>query len=135
MKKLTIITISILLMGFLNVFSQESKNLEGVWKLTYEKWEFPDTTIENTQFENPQYKIFTEKHVSTSFLNEEDSFSGHFGTYSFDEDSYVEHIEFSSFNMLIGESLEYKSKIVGDKWEINGEFGNQKMKQTWLRVK
>ena len=81
MKKLTFLTIVLLLLGHGEGFSQKSKKLEGGWKMIYSKWEMPDTTVELSHFDKPSYKIFTGKYFTLSRLDEDDQFIGHFGTW------------------------------------------------------
>lgn len=119
-------------------FSQKSKKLEGGWKMIYSKWEMPDTIVELTQFETPSYKIFTKKYFTLSRLDENHQFIGHFGTYSYDGKTYTEHIEYSSYDYVIGRSEKFKSKIEGKKWTIEGKIGNAgegfKLKEVWERI-
>ena len=138
MKKLTVLTVALLMFGMASSFCQESDKLEGVWKIIYQKMENPDTIIERSQFVNSSYKIFTKKHFSLSRQGEDNEFFGHFGKYSYDGETYTEHIEFSSYESVVGQSLKFKSKILGDKWTIDGVFEiegeEMKLKETWQRV-
>jgi hypothetical protein len=138
MKKLTFLTIALLILGLGNGFSQRSKKLEGGWKMIYSKWEMPDTTVERSKFDNPSYKIFTGKYFTLSRLDEDDAFIGHFGTYTYDGKTYIEHIEYSSYEYVIGRSETFKSSIKGDKWTIEGKIGKEgegfKLKEIWERI-
>ncbi len=138
MKKLTVFTIALLILSITSVYSQESNKLEGVWKMIYHKHVTADTSVENSQFVNSSFKIFTEKHFSLSSLSEDNQFGGHFGKYSYDGKTYTEHIKYSSYKPLIGQSTKFKSKMDGDKWMIEGVFeveGEEfKMKETWQRI-
>ena len=129
-----VLSIAILISGSSFVFSQKSKSLEGVWKLVYWKSEFPDTVFEMNQFENPQYKIYTKKHFSCSFLNDADNFSGHYGTYTIDGGKLVEHYIFTSIEILKNKDWEYNSKMDGDKWHISWDARGAHISQTWQRV-
>ena len=138
MKKITFLTITLLIFGLGDGFSQKSKKLEGGWKMIYSKWEMPDTVVEVSHFDKPSYKIFTGKHFTLSRMDENDQFIGHFGTYSFDGKTYIEHIEYSSYEYTIGRSETFKSSIKGNKWTIEGKIGQEgegfKLKEEWVRI-
>ena len=138
MKKITFLIIALLLLGLGNAYSQKSKKLEGGWIMVYSKWEMPDTVVELSHFDKPSYKFFTGKYFTLSRLNENDEFIGHFGTYSFDGKTYVEHIEYSSYEYTIGRSETFKSSIKGNKWTIEGKIGQEgegfKLKEEWVRI-
>ena len=138
MKKLTVLIITLLILSITSVYSQESDKLEGVWKLIYHKHVTSDTSIEHSQFVNSSFKIFTEKHFSFSTLSEDNQFGGHFGKYSYDGETYTEHMKYSSYKPLMGQSVRFKSKMDGDKWTIEGvimiEGEELKLKETWQRI-
>jgi hypothetical protein len=138
MKKLTVFTITLLILSITSVYSQESNKLEGVWKMIYLKHVSADTSIENSQFVNSSFKIFTEKYFSLCSLSEDNQFGGHFGEYSYDGKTYTENIKYSSYKPLIGQSSKFKSKMDGDKWMIEGvlevEGEEYKLKETWQRI-
>ncbi len=138
MKKITFLTIALLLAGLGNVCSQKSKKLEGGWIMVYSKWEMPDTVVELSHFDKPSYKIFTQKYFTLSRLDENDQFIGHFGKYSYDGETYVENIEYSSYEYVIGRTETFKSSIKGNKWTIEGKIGKEgegfKLKEVWERV-
>jgi hypothetical protein len=138
MKKITFLTITLLLLGLGNAYSQKSKKLEGGWKMVYSKWELPDTVVEHSQFDKPSYKIFTGKFFTLSRLDENDEFIGHFGKYSYDGETYVEHIEYSSYEYVIGRTETFRSTIKGNIWTIEGKIGKEgegfKLKEEWERI-
>ena len=92
MKKITFLTITLIMFGLGNAYSQKSRKLEGGWIMVYSKWEMPDTVVELSHFDKPSYKFFTGKYFTLSRLNENDEFIGRFGTYSFECKNYIYHI-------------------------------------------
>ena len=138
MKKITFLTITLIMFGLGNAYSQKSRKLEGGWIMVYSKWEMPDTVVEHSHFDKPSYKFFTGKYFTLSRLDENDEFMGHFGTYSFDGKTYIEHIEYSSYEYTIGRSETFKSSIKGNKWTIEGKIGQEgegfKLKEEWERI-
>ena len=138
MKKITFLSITLLLLGLGHGYSQKTKKLEGGWKMVYSKWEMPDTVVEVSQFEKPSYKIFTGKYFTLSRLDENDEFIGHFGKYSYDGKTYTEHIEYSSYEYVIGKTEIFKSTIKGNKWTIEGKIGEEgegfKLREEWERI-
>lgn len=138
MKKLTLLTIALFMLGLVYCFGQRSKKLEGGWKMIYSKWEMPDTIVERSKFNNPSYKIFTSKYFTLSRLDENNEFIGHFGTYSLEGDTYQENIKYSSYEFTIGQTETFKSTIKGNKWTIEGKIGREgegfKLKEVWERI-
>jgi hypothetical protein len=121
MKKLMSIVIGFLILGTTSVLSQNSDELQGAWEIIYQKLTYPDTTLENTQFANPSVKILTKKHVAFGHQSSDgESISGGGGTYSYDGKTYIEHIKYHGYSSLVGKSIEFKSKLDGDKWTISG---------------
>ena len=138
MKKKSLILILALFLGAFGSSAQSSENLDGIWKMTYKKWELSDTTIEQDEFEFPAYKIFFNDQFSLSGVDEEGKFVGHFGSFRFDGDIYSEKITFSSYEYLIGRKVKFKSRITGNQWIIQGDIGTKDMKfellEIWERV-
>ncbi len=103
-----------------------------------QKWEYPDTVIEISEFANPQFKVFSGEHYSLSVLGEDHKYYGLFGKYSYSGDSYTEHIKYSSYEPFMGKSFTFKSTMEGDEWTIKGvmeiEGKESKLTETWLRV-
>jgi hypothetical protein len=166
MKKAIFLTVVFLSAGMWNSYCQKSGEPEGVWKMTYQRFETPDKIIERNPefmleifvslgdtlydpvgFKNPSYKIFNDNHFSLSGMDEENQFRGHFGKYSYDGETYSEHIKYSTYEHLIGQSVKMKSRMDGDNWTIEGvipiefelrifsRFRDLKFTETWQRVK
>jgi hypothetical protein len=139
MRKPIILTIMLLLFCLAGAYGQKEKQLEGIWVMTYSKWDLPDTTIERTRFDMPSYKIFAKPHFSMSRLDENGEFLGHFGEYSFDGKHYTEHIQYSSYEYLVGRTEKFSSTVKGDEWTIKGKIGNKgegfALVEIWRRVK
>lgn len=138
MKKSIIISAVLLLAGIPSLFAQQEGDLQGAWKLTYQKFTTPDTTIEITEFPMAQVKIFTKKYFSLSTLDENNQFNGHYGTYTCDGNVYTENIEYSSIPDFMGHSYEFDTSLEGDLWTIKGEFvfnGQEiKLVEKWAKM-
>ena len=138
MKKTIALTITLLLFCMASAYSQKEKKLEGVWIMIHSKWDLPDTIIERTQFTVPSYKIFAKPHFSMSRWDENGEFGGHFGTYDFDGENYIEHIKYSSYGYLVGVTEAFKCTLEGDELKITGKIGNSGegflLVETWQRI-
>jgi hypothetical protein len=138
MKKFALVPMILILLGICNASAQTPEELQGVWKMTYKKWELSDTVVERSEYEFNSYKIFFEDHFSLTGLDEENEFYGHFGNYTFDGEIYTEEITFSSYEFMIGRTVEFDSKLKGDTWTIKGDIGTEGMKfelvEIWERV-
>jgi len=134
-----IFAIGLLLLGTTSVLCQNSDKLQGAWEIIYAEYIYPDTTIENTQFANPSVKLLTEKHFAFGFQdNNGESITAGGGEYSYNGETYTEHIKYHIASSIVGISIEFKSKLEGDKWTVSGvlpmDEGNTKMREIWKRI-
>lgn len=138
MKKIVLLTATVFLFSLGWTYGQDPAALTGTWKMVYQKWENPDTTVEASDFDYPQYKIFAGNHFSLSVLHGDKQFFGHFGKYSLENGSYTEHIKYSSYEPFMGQSFTFESTREGDTWTIRGvieiEGKESKLTETWKRV-
>jgi hypothetical protein len=139
MKKPMIFVIAFLMLGTTSVLSQNSTELQGAWEITYQQFVTSDTTMERTQFTNPTVKILSKEHFSFgSFSDDGETLSGGGGKYSYDGKIYIEHVKYHGYALVVGKSIEFKSKIEGDKWTIKGVVpgvdGDIKLKEIWKRI-
>lgn len=111
---------------------------EGAWEVIYTKYVYPDTTIENNQIVNPNVKLLTKKHFAFGGQNGENQVLGGGGEYTYDGDTYTEHIKYHFYSGMVGNSLEMKSKIEGDLWTIYYVFKDDDLSiegtETWRRI-
>ncbi len=91
----------------------------GAWETTYTKYIYPDTTYETTQFANPSVKLLTGKHFSFGSQSGTNMIGGGGGEYSFTVDTYTEYIKYHSYSSLVGQTVNFKSKMEGDLWTIS----------------
>ena len=133
------LVIGLLLLGTTSVLCQNSDDLVGAWQINYSEYVYPDTTIENTQFANPSIKLLTKKRFAFGFQdNNGESITAGGGKYSYNGETYTEHIKYHIASSIVGISIEFKSKLEGDKWTISGvlpmDEGNTKMREIWKRI-
>jgi len=93
--------------------------LQGAWEITYAKWVFPDTTVEVTQIAYPNVKLLTKKHWAFVRSNDMNEVVGGTGEYSYDGDTYTEHIKLHYNSSFDDKSVEFKSSLEGDLWKIS----------------
>lgn len=143
MKNLLIVTALLLFTGI--AFGQTLQKgatvenpYEGAWEVIYTKYVYPDTTVESSQIVNPNVKLLTKKHFAFGRQSGENQISGGGGQYTYDGDTYTEHIKYHNYPGIAGTSLEMKSEIEGDLWTIYYVFkdGDVLIKgtETWKRL-
>jgi len=91
----------------------------GAWQITYTKYVYPDTTVENTQFANPNVKLLTKKHYAFGRQSGENLITGGGGLYTFKDDVFKSFPKYHTNSIIVGDSLVIKSKIEGDLWTIS----------------
>jgi hypothetical protein len=121
--------------------TEESKEspYEGAWEVTYTKYIYPDTIIENNQFINPTLKLLTEKHYAFGRQAGENKITGGGGEYSYEGDTFTSYPKYHSNSWAVGNTIVFKSKIEGDLWTINytGKIDSIQVEatETWKRIK
>lgn len=119
---------------------KESKenSYEGAWEVTYTKYVYPDTTIETTQFDNQNVKLLTKKHFAFGYQAEGNNILGGGGEYTYDGDTYTEHIKYHFYPGMQGNLVEMKSMIEGDLWTISFVIKDDTLPveatETWKRI-
>ena len=144
MKKLLLVPVLLLFAGM--AFCQAPQKgatvenpYEGAWKVIYTKFVYPDTTYENNQIANPNVKLLTKKHFAFGGQSGENQIQGGGGEYTYDGDTYTEHIKYHFYSGMVGSSLKMKSKIEGDLWTISYSFKDDNISiegtETWERIR
>ena len=144
MKRLMIVTALLLFAGI--AFGQTLKKgatvenpYEGAWEVIYTKFVYPDTTFENNQIVNPNVKLLTKKHFAFGGQSGQNQVQGGGGEYTYDGDTYTEHVKYHFYSGMVGNSIEMKSKIEGDLWTISFVFKDDNLSlegtETWKRIK
>ncbi len=110
----------------------------GAWEVTYTKYVYPDSTIETTQFANPQVKLLTKKHYAFGYQAGENNILGGGGEYTFDGDIYTDYPKYHYFPGAAGNKYVMKSKIEGDLWTISYVFKDDAIQvdatEIWKRI-
>ena len=111
---------------------------EGAWEVTYVKYVYPDSTIETTQFANPQVKLLTKKHYAFGYQAGENQIEGGGGEYAYDGDTFTSYPKYHYYPGMVGNSLVTKSTIEGDLWTISFVIKDDTIQvdatQTWKRI-
>jgi hypothetical protein len=143
MKKLIIITALLLVAGTaMGQTLEEGATIEnpyeGAWEVIYTMYVYPDTTIENSQIVNPNVKLLTKKHFAFGRQTGVNQVVGAGGEYTYDGDTYTEHIKYHYYPGMTGTSLEMKSRIEGDLWTISYVIKDDNLSiegtETWKRI-
>ncbi|MCK5470296.1 MAG: hypothetical protein KAI99_17355 [Cyclobacteriaceae bacterium] len=111
---------------------------EGAWEITYLKYVYPDTTIETTQFDNPDVKLLTKSHYAFGHQVGENQIVGGGGEYTYDGDTFTSYPKYHYFPGMVGNSLVFNSKIEGNLWTIAIVYKNDTVQvdatETWKRI-
>ena len=137
MKYLKVLLSVLLLTLFVSCATEEKNKFEGVWELISTKSTSPDTTVVRTQADWKQIKVITKSHFvwigqapnrakfleggsDAELLAAAITFGAGGGTYTFEGDTYTEHIEFFSNPNFVGVSIPFEFQIKGDQWIHSG---------------
>ena len=93
--------------------------LLGAWELTYAKWVYPDTVYEITQGADPSVKLLTKKNWTFVRRGDMNEVSAGTGEYTYDGDTYTEHVKLHYNSSAEGKSFIYKTSLQGDVWNIS----------------
>lgn len=143
MKKMLVVSALVMFAGI--AFGQTPEKgaafenpYEGAWEVIYTKFVYPDTTYENSEIVNPNVKLLTKKHFAFGGQSGENQIVGGGGEYTFDGDTYTEHIKYHYYSGVVGSSLKMKSKIEGDLWTISYVIKDDDLSlegtETWKRI-
>ena len=141
MKIHILYAIVFLMLGTTCVLSQNSDEIQGPWEIVYSEYvytAFYDTVIE-AEFKYPSVKLLTKNHFAFGRRTTNgESISAGGGKYSYNGETYTEHIKYHTHSSAIGTSVEFKSQLEGDKWTIKGVIpdvdGDIKLMQIWKRI-
>jgi hypothetical protein len=110
----------------------------GAWEITYSKYVYPDSTDENTHFDNPSVKILTKKHFSFGSQAGENRIIGGGGEYVFGDATYTENVKYHAYSDLVGRTVTFKSTFKDDLWTISGTLTTDSLKveltEIWKRI-
>jgi len=120
---------------------QKADALVGAWEIQSSEYVYTayNDTLIGAEFVNPSVKILTKKHFAFGHLIDDgESISAGGGEYTYKGETYTEHIKYHSHSPAAGTSVEFKSKLEGDKWTIKGvipgEDGDILLKEIWKRI-
>jgi hypothetical protein len=119
--------------------SQESNPFVGSWELVSYKNIWPDTTITGDTSTLQSIKVLSPTHFALATVNPIDSsfVHGGAGSYSYNENQYIEKIEYQTYKIMIGKSYDFTYKFEGDTWTIDGDLEefNLRIVEVWRRLK
>lgn len=119
------------------VFAQAPANhLEGSWRIMSQRSVYPDTIIVTLNVP-PSIKILNSTHFSWGYQSDNGTevLAGG-GRYTLENDTlYTEYLEYHTSEALVGISLEFSARIVGDLWYHVGEFPSGfRLEEVWRRI-
>ncbi len=96
--------------------------LQGAWVINSTKYVTPDTTVVNTQFENPTIKLLTKKHFAFGNQVGENKIWGGGGEYTIEGNNYIEDVKYHGASEGVGQTVKYQYELKGDLWTITRSF-------------
>lgn len=139
MRKTACLSIPLVLLLFVMpaAYGQLPANhLEGTWRLVSQRAVYPDTIIATANIP-PSMKILNSTHFSWGYqaTDGEDVLAGG-GRYTLEDDTlYTEYIEYHTSPVLIGETVQFTAKVVGDLWYHTGVFpSGYRLEEVWRRI-
>ena len=107
--------------------------LEGTWEMVSQHSVYPDSTVDRTHQIPYTIKILNSTHFAFGRqILDEEVFAGG-GTYTFDGDTYTEHITWHSSAGLAGQSVVFEARIEGDTWYHVGHILDFRLEEVWKR--
>lgn len=108
--------------------------LEGTWEMVSQWIIYPDSTVDRTDQIPYTIKILNSTHFAFGRqIMDEEVFAGG-GTYSFDGETYTEHITWHSSAGLAGQSVSFEAQVDGDTWRHVGHILDFRLEEVWRRV-
>ena len=108
--------------------------LEGSWEMVSQRVVYPDSTVDRTDQIPYTIKILNSTHFAFGRqILDEEVFAGG-GTYSFDGETYTEHITWHSSAGLAGQAISFEARVDGDTWHHVGHILDFRLEEVWQRV-
>ena len=113
-----------------------TQELEGVWKMTYGIFTYPDTVIEVT--DSRSVKILVGGRFAFGNQDTDSTLTAGGGTYEYDGQTYTENIKYFTVPSLVGQSIKFDIRLEESKWfhsgTIPGDDEDLKLEEVWERV-
>lgn len=111
-----------------------SNVLEGTWEMVSQRLVYPNTVVDQTDRIPYTLKILNSTHFAFGRqIQDEEVYAGG-GTYTYDGDTYTEHIRYHSAAGLAGQSITFDARVVGDVWYHEADLGDFVLEEIWQRV-
>jgi hypothetical protein len=109
--------------------------LEGTWEIVSQRLIYSDSVVDRSAQVATTLKILNATHFAfgRQLKDAEEVIAGG-GRYTFDGETYTEHILYHSADGLAGSSIPFKARIEGDLWYHTGRVGSFEMEEVWRRV-
>ena len=113
-----------------------SNHLEGTWRIVSQRTVYPDTVVVTANVP-PSIKILNSTHFSWGYQSADGSeVLGGGGRYTLENDTlYTEYLEYHTSEVLVGVTLRFSVRVVGDLWYHVGEFpSGYRLEEVWRRI-
>ena len=113
-----------------------ANHLEGSWRIVSQRSVYPDTVIVTLNVPH-SIKILNSTHFSWGYQSDNGAevLAGG-GRYTLENDTlYTEYLEYHTSEALVGVSLIFSARVVGDLWYHVGEFPSGfRLEEVWRRI-
>ncbi len=113
--------------------------LEGSWEYVTRRLIYADTVVTESLHPGPSKKILNSTHFAFGRQTivkgepQEDVYAGG-GRYTLEDSVYTEYIEYHSSVGMVGQTVQYNSRIEGELWFMSGDIGDFILEEVWRRV-
>ena len=108
-----------------------SRSISGTWEMISPAPDDPSSA--------PSVKIVSDTHFAFGTLSDKGRTFAGGGTYTYNDSTYTEFIQYHSIQFLIGQRMEFKCIMEDGKWYHSGAFDidgrNFTVNEVWQRVK
>jgi hypothetical protein len=135
MRICALVVIALLGTGFATgeAAAQES-SLAGTWELVEQRLVYPDRVVDRSDSLQQTFKILNNTRFSFGRQIRDGEVYAGGGTYTFDGDTYTEHIRYHSEPGLPGQSITFEARVEGDTWHHRGDLGVYVVEEVYRRV-
>ena len=111
-----------------------ANELEGTWEMVSQKLVYPDSVVDRSEQVAYTTKTLNSTHFAFGRQTQEEEIFAGGGRYSYDGETYTEHITWHSAAGLAGQAITFDARVEGDTWYHTGEIGDFVLEEVWQRI-
>lgn len=135
MRRTILTVLAFMLVAVPASFAQETSHaLAGTWELVEQRLIYPDRVVDRSDSLQHTLKMLNNTRFSFGRQIADGAIYAGGGTYTYDGDTYTEHIRYHSEPGLPGQSITFEARLEGDTWHHKGDLGVYVVEEVWKRV-